>query len=188
MHKFYWYSIVVALISIHSFLYRYFSVTNKNVSGILHGFLLLFHFIFLSLFIYRTLPNKNISGYIKFLFFLFLSIIIFCLFTIDITIPKSTGYAFSNLALVLFCCVYYSQLIEETPTINLLKEPSFWIISGIFVCMCATIPLNVIRGYLFNNMPYELYFSMGTLGSFAYGVMHLFFIKAYLCSINQPKP
>ena len=187
MHKFYWYSIIVALVSIYSFLFKYFSVTNKNISGVLHSFLLLFHFIFLSLFIYRALPNKNISGYIKFLFFLFLSFILFCLFTIDVTIPKSIGYAISNFALVLFCCVYYSQLFEEIPNIRLSKEPSFWIISGIFLCMCTTVPLSAIRGYLFNNMPSEFYFLMGTLGSFAYGVMHLFFIKAYLCSINQPK-
>ncbi len=106
MHKFYWYSIIVALLSVYSFLYRYFNITNKNVSGVIHGFLLLFHFIFLSLFIYKILPNKNKSGFIKFLFFLFLLIILFCLFTIDVTIPKSIGYAFSNFALVLFCCIY----------------------------------------------------------------------------------
>ena len=187
MGKFYWYSIIVASVSVYTFLYRYFNVTNKYVSGVLHSFLLLFHFIFLSLFIYSVLPNKNISRFIKFLFFLFLSTLLLCLFTIDITIPKSIGYAFSNFGLVLFCCVYYSQLFEEMPTIILIKEPSFWIISGVFLCMCTTIPLSAIRGYLFNNMPSELYFLMGTLGSFAYGVMHLFFIKAYLCSISQPK-
>ena len=187
MNKFYWYSLIAALLALFNFLQKYFSIASKNVSGVLHSALLLFHFIFLSLFIYSVLPNKKNSKYLKLLFVQFLLVILLCIFTNNISIPQSAAYSFTNFGLVLFCFIYYYQLFEAMPTINLLKEPSFWIISGVFFCMCATIPINSLRGYLFHNMPYELYLLMGCIGFFAYGVMHLFFIKAYLCSINQPK-
>lgn len=187
MNKFYWYSLIAALLVIFNITQRYFNITSKNVSGAVHSSLLVFHFIFLSGFIYRVLPNKKISKYIKLLFFTLLLIILFCIFTNDLSLPQHKAYTFTNFGLVLFCCFYYFQLFESMPTINLLKEPSFWIISGIFFCMCATIPVFSLRGYFFDNIPYNLYLSMGGIGFFAYGVMHLFFIKAYLCSINQPK-
>lgn len=187
MNKFYLYSIVAALLSLYTFFQKYYQITSKELSDVLNSSLLLFHFIYLSLFIYRVLPNKKISLYIKLLFFLFVSAILYCLFTNDLTLPQSTAYGITNFGLVLFCCFYYLQLFEEMPTLNLLEEPSFWIISGIFFCMCATIPISSVRGYLRDNIPYELYLSMGGIGSFAYGVMHIFFIKAYLCSINQAK-
>ncbi|MEP7107110.1 MAG: hypothetical protein ABI760_03995 [Ferruginibacter sp.] len=187
MNKFYWYSFVAFILVLFDLLQKYFSIASKNVYDLFYSILLLFHFIFLSLFIYRVLPNKKNSKYLKLLFFLFLLVILFCLFTNDLSIPQSTAYAFTNLGLVLFCCFYYLQLFDEMPTVNLLKEPAFWIISGIFFCMCATIPLNSLRGYLLDNIPYEIYLSMGGIGFFAYGVMHLFFIKAYLCSTSQPK-
>jgi len=187
MEKFYWYSFIATFSSSFNYIQKYGYIFSKNVSVVLQSSLLLFHFIFLSLFIYRVLPTKIDSKEIKILFFLLLLIIIYCVFTNDLTIPAYKAYSFTNFGLVLFCCFYYLQLFESMPTINLLKEPSFWIISGVFFCMCATIPLTSLRGYLYHNIPYNLYLSMGGIGFFAYGVMHLFFIKAYLCSISQPK-
>jgi len=187
MNNFYLYSFVATFSCTYIYLQKYSNLPIKNLSGLLQISHLLFHFIFLSLFIYRVLPNKNVSKKIKLVFFLFLFIIIFCVFTNDQNIPPYQAYSFTNFALVIFCCFYYLQLFESMPTINLLKEPSFWIISGVFFCMCATIPLTSLRGYLYHNIPYNLYLSMGGIGFFAYGVMHLFFIKAYLCSTSQPK-
>jgi len=187
MGKFYWYTIVAGLFSFYNFFQKYFIISSKNAFGFLHSALLLFHFLFLSYFIYGVLPNKTIPKFLKILFFFLFLIIMICLLTNESPRPQSVAFTFTNLGLVIFCCYYYSQLFEAMPRKNLLKEPSFWIISGIFFCMCSTIPLGAMRTYLFGSQPYELYFLLGTLGYFAYGVMHLFFIKAYLCSVNQPK-
>ena len=187
MQQFYWYTIVAALFSFYNFFQKYFNISSQNAFGFFHSTLLLFHFIFLSYFIYCALPKKIIPKVIKLLFFFFFLMILTCLLTNDLNKPQSAAFTICNLGLVIFCCFYFSQLFEEMPTMNLLNEPSFWTIIGIFFCMCATIPLGAIRTSIFDNKPYELYFLVGTLGYFSYGVMHLFFIKAYLCSINPPK-
>jgi hypothetical protein len=187
MNKFYWYSFVAGVLAIFDLLRNYFNIINKNTYVFFDSILLLFHFIFLSLFIYRVLPKRSNSEYFKLLIIFFLLGILFCMFANDLTGPQSTAYTFTNFGLVIFCCIYYLQLFEDMPTINLLKEPSFWVINGVFFCMCATIPITSLTRYLFNNISRELYFSIESIGAFAYGVMHLFFIKAYLCSTNQPK-
>ncbi len=187
MQRFFWYTIVAAIFSLYCFFQKYFSISSKNVFGFFHSTLLLFHFIFLSHFIYSLLPNKNNQKYLKVLFFFFLLAVLNCLLVNDVTKPQSSAFVFTNFGLVIFCCFYYFQLFIDMPSISLFKVPSFWIVNGIFFCMCATIPLNAIRGYLVDSIPYKTYLSMGTIVSISYGIMHLFFIKAYLCSINQPK-
>ena len=186
MDKFYLYSLAAGVFAFFNFLQKYFSILSKSFSGFINSSLLLFHFIFLSIFIYKLLPKQNSSKKIIFLFLLFLSIILFSLFTNELSEPQSTAYAFANFGLVIFCCIYYLKLFEEMP-IDLINEPSFWIINGIFFCMCATVPMNALRGYLLDNIPYDFFLAMGAIVSFAYGIMHLFFIKAYICSINRPK-
>lgn len=187
MKKFYLYSVAAGVFAVYNFLQKYYSISTKNVAGLVNSILLLYHFIFLSLFIYKVIPKNNTGKNVIYLFALFLIVILYFLITNDPSKPQSTAYAFANFGLVIFCCVYYLKLFEDMSAINLVKEPSFWIINGIFFCMCATIPINSLRDYFLDKIPYNLFLLMGAIISFAYGVMHLFFIKAYICSINRLK-
>lgn len=187
MKGFFFYPFIAAFNVIFNLFYTYFDITSKLVHGIINNSLILFHFIFLSLFIYTFLPNKKISKYIIFIFFSFIAVILFFLFTKDISERQPTAFAISNLGLVIFCFVYYFQLFELMPKINLLAEPSFWIVNGIFFCMCATIPTLALKAYLLEKISQRIYSTVEAIIPFAYGMMHLFFIKAYLCSIKQSR-
>lgn len=122
-----------------------------------------------------------------FLFLVFGTLVVICLFTNDLSILISTAFAISNLGLVLFCSFYYFQLFESMPTLDLLKEPSFWILNGIFFCMCATIPVLAIKYYFVDKLSASVYSTIEVIIPFFYGIMHLFFIKAYLCSPSRHK-
>lgn len=187
MKGFYWYSMVAGLITTISFLQKKFYILNRPIWGLINNLLLLFHFIFLSLFIYGVLANKKFFRIMNVLFFTFIIIILFCLFTNNLSGQNSTAFAFTNFGLVIFCCFYYFQLFEDMPTVNLLDEPSFWIINGIFFCMSATIPVLALRYYSLNKMSVYIYSIIEILIPFLYGIMHLFFIKAYLCSKDYHK-
>ncbi|MEO7767288.1 MAG: hypothetical protein ABIS01_07670, partial [Ferruginibacter sp.] len=95
MNKFYWYSVVVATLSFYTILNAYFHFLGLKALGVLQSSLLLFHFAFLSLFIYRVLPNKKFGGYMKLIFILFLILIAFCMFETDLSKRHSKGYTFS---------------------------------------------------------------------------------------------
>jgi hypothetical protein len=87
--------------------------------------------------------------------------------------------------LLIFCFYYYYQLFKNIPTINLLKEPSFWIISGICFGMSAHIPFSTFGYYLYHNLSRQIYLSLAIIGVLSYGIMHLFFIKGFLCIIRK---
>lgn len=188
MNKFYWYSVVAATLAITNFLEMRIHFMDENIFNIVINVLLLFHFLFLSLFINRVLPDKKKPKYAKLFLSLFLVLIIVCIIVKKIYQSQPLAYSFVNFGLVLFCCIYYIQLFREIPKADLLKEPSFWVVNGVFFCMCATIPISSLSDYLHDNLPYDSYLSIHSTVSFAYGVMHLFFIKAYLlCSTSHPK-
>jgi len=147
----------------------------------------IFHYSFLSYFFNKVFHQK-ISRFIFML--VFFSSMPFILFLATKNIIDRRGFeSFSvvNFCLVIFCILYYYQLFSSSPKRQLLNEPSFWITSGIFFSMGITIPLHIIFKYLESSLDHEIFEGLRGIGFFAYGVMHLFFTKAYLCSMTPAK-
>jgi len=136
MSYFYVYSLIGGIMHTLDYFRDYFKILDKIAWGIISNSLLLFHFTFLSFFIYSVLSNKNVFKLMTILFYIFLAIILFCFLTNDLSTPISTAFAFTNFGLVIFCCFYYVQLFNAVPTIHLLKDAAFWVVNGIFfVCV-----------------------------------------------------
>lgn len=189
MRYFYWYSIIGALITILRITSKTYHFPSENILAIISNYSILFHFTFLSWFINSLMPNKK---QFRLLLPVYISIFCITLFFLILYPEKkqnSTSYGIANLGLVIYCITYYYQLFQITPKFDLLKDPSFWIISGIFFCMSITIPILSLHQYLRN----ENYINPEDRKNFsgivylAYGSLHLFLIKAYLCSIHHPK-
>jgi hypothetical protein len=83
--------------------------------------------------------------------------------------------------------IYYYDLFWGIPVKNLFRQPSFWIVSGIFLCLTVTVPLGVIKTLLISKNDLGINLIATYIAIFFYGIMHLFFIKAYLCSTNPSK-
>lgn len=189
MRNFYWYSVVAALIALLRVTSSNFGLPTKLIMVEISNYSILFHFGFLSMFIFSVLPDKKKLQFSVPLLLTVFSLTLFFLITYSAKKQNSTSYAISNLGLVIYCVIYYSSLFWDVPKQNLLKEPSFWIISGIFLCMSISIPINSLHGYLRNDDYIKLENRKNLFGIayFAYGTLHLFLIKAYLCSIRPQK-
>ena len=187
IRKFTLYSFIATFSIMFAFLNSYLKIAGKHTYGILHNSSLIIHFAFLTFFISKFLANKKLSNIVFFIFIVLLLMILLFLFTNDLSQQQSKAFAVSNFGLVIFCFFYYYQLFESMPRINLLSEPSFWIVNGIFFSMCATIPVLLLRSFLTDTISADFYSIVVAIIPFSYGIMHLFFIKAYLCSMSQSK-
>lgn len=118
---------------------------------------------------------------------MFLGLISYFLIASDLTKKNTFIFGVTNFGLIIFCIVYYHQLFNNLPTLNLLLEPSFWIITGVFFCMSIQIPVLLTIDYLRYKILINNYYLLHSLISFCYTIMHLFFIKAYLCATRQQK-
>lgn len=184
MRNFYWYSIVGASLVLLRWCSKNYEFPSKDVMGIISNYSILFHFTFLSMFISSLLRNQQEYKFLTVLFVITFLITLFYLIVFPDKKQHSTSYAIANLGLVISCVTYFSTFFREIPDKNLLREPSFWIIGGIFLCMSAAIPILSLHRYLRdeNYINEENRKNFYSIVYFAYGTMHLFFIKAYLCS------
>lgn len=184
MKGFYYYSLVaVCLTSV-----LMFDLIGDNeilhLTVILNKISFLFHYIFLSVFIYRTLNTVTHKKIFIILFFVFLLIV---LTTICKTVSQSTSFlinSLTNFFLVIFCLIYYYDLFNGIPVKNLFNQSSFWVVTGLFLCLSVAVPLNVLKTLFLAQSNSDLNLFVTSIAVFFYSVMHLFFIKAYLCSIN----
>ena len=185
MSGFYWYNIVSILILITYIFSSKLHFFSLSFYHLINNYSLIFHFSFLSYFIYRITKN-TINKFIfwTIFFVIMLSVLIILIYNNN---SKSDfiAFAISNLGLIIFCIFYYYYLFKELPSPSLLNEPSFWIITGIFLCMVLHVPISSIHGYLTLKINKDIIRVILSISSLSYAFMHLFFVKAFLCSINH---
>lgn len=184
MKNFYWYPLVGSCIGLIWFL-GIMKLVPESLFNYLNALSLIFHFSFLSGFIFKVVHNKAFQIYLLMIFWTFQILIAFFLFR-DFYSNASTAFVLTNLGLFLFCMVFYCDLFNYIPTYSLFKEPSFWIITGIFCGACFNIPILLFGKHLF-DISKDLYRTVGWLAPFGYIVMYLFFLKGLRCSIPIPK-
>jgi hypothetical protein len=187
MKGFYWYTLIAVFLSGITIFNLQKDVEFRKIGLMINKSSFLFHYSFLSIFIYRALNHDGLKKKVLCLFFIFLSIILYLLITTIFHFGSFLINSVTNFILVVFCLFYYYDLFRESPVLNLFKEPSFWIVSGLFLCLTATVPLYVIRGLVNTDDVLELNLIIGAITSFFYGIMYIFFIKAYICSLNLKK-
>jgi hypothetical protein len=186
MRYFYWYSIVGAGMVLVRWTSAHYAFPEKEVMTQLNTYSILFHFTFLSIFISSIFPNKQNVNFSVPLFIIFFTIILLSLILYSGKNINFGSFAIANLGLIIYCIIYYYLLFHDKPNANLLKEPSFWIISGILLGVSASIPINSLHEYLKieAHIGEEYHKKIFSIGLFSYGLFHLFLVKAYLCSIS----
>jgi hypothetical protein len=73
----------------------------------------------------------------------------------------------------------------NSPVREIFHEPSFWVTTGVFFSQSVVSPLALLRHIFLTNIELDASLLISTFGRFLYAAMHLFFIKAYLCSCSR---
>lgn len=185
LKRFYWYPLI-GLIVIIFFWLNFFKITPLYFYYYLNRFSLLFHYTFLAFFIFKVLNNHDFFNLEKILFIVFF-IILLCVQVYDYINSTYNSFFLTNTFLVIFCINFYYKLLNTTPVIALKEEPFFWIISGVFLGMGITIPFYAFQQYLFQFISNSLFYLLILIAGVGYSLMHIFFIKAFLCKTLQRK-
>jgi len=79
------------------------------------------------------------------------------------------------------CLVYFHELFNNDPSINLYQRPSFWIVTGVFFYAAISVPYYLVDRILTDNrsnyssVMFLLFFSI------PFSVNFIFLTKAFLC-------
>ena len=188
MKGFYWYhfvAIVIGVLGAYEILWngknRFFILLN-NLS-------VFFHYTFLCNFIKKATPNKSNPVLYTLIGVYIIGSVVMLGFYLNFDITKQVNFAFSIAYFILFvyCVIYYLQLLNNIPQVILLKEPAFWVVTGVFFSSSLTIPIAFASNYFGFNYLGKYVFIINILLVMPYIILHLFFIKAILCSTNPIK-
>lgn len=190
MKYFFWYPTITFLIMLNRNLseYNYIDYMTNEIKYIIVNLSFILHYILLALFIkHNILASTKINNYLPSLFWLFLFLIGILLFSSGLTVKNGLAYGVTNFCLLIFCVIYFQQLFKNPPTVILIHSPAFWVVNGIFFGMTTTIPINFSGDFFIKDGNEESIQILRNLGSVSYIIMHLFFIKAYLCIVRPNK-
>ena len=185
MKGFYWYhfvAIVMVVIGAYELLWN-----GKNrFSILLNNLSIFFHYTFLCNFIKKATPNKSNPVLYTLVGVYTIGSIVLLGFYLNFDITKRVNFAFSIAHFILFvyCVIYYLQLLNNIPQVILLKEPAFWVVTGVFFSSSLIIPITFAHNYFGVNFLYKYLITFNILIVLPYIILHLFLIKAILCSTN----
>ncbi len=165
----------------HSYTFFYFGNSLNNYS-------LVFGYTFLSYMLIMLMPDKKSHVILKMNYFLSITLILILLYLMDSNKINYLAFATSHISLLLSSIIYLHKLYNNIPDKNLKSYPPFWIVIGILFCSVISFPLYLFVDYLrFYNIQFQDFIVLSNLPVFSYIVMHVFFIKAFLCSLPQHK-
>ncbi|OQP58503.1 hypothetical protein [Niastella populi] len=92
-------------------------------------------------------------------------------------------YSIGCLLVVAACIFYFFELFQSTHSVNLIKEPAFWICSGLLFFYCCTFPLIGLWNYL-HNLPGIILKNLNYILTFLNILLYSLFSIAFLCRLR----
>jgi hypothetical protein len=162
--------------------------THRIPNTLLYNYLSTYEFTFYLLMIRMIIVKKTFKAIILWVACAYPA---FCLLNIYLIQGPHTFHSFSYctgcLLIVLTCIYYVIELFQLPNTINLLKEPAFWICSGLLFFCTVSFPLLGLTNYVYNISPIiieNLKFILNWMNVLLYAM----FIIAFMCRIDYRKP
>jgi hypothetical protein len=137
------------------------------------------YFLFL---IIRSRQIKKIS---------FLLLALFLLFFIQSSLKDGLQHTndlavvFESIIIVILCLTFFRELFTRSEPIDLLKEPSFWLVTGIFFYLTVIFPLFLADSYLKSHGLIKVAQGLYSINNFALCVTYLLFIKGFTCRTRK---
>jgi len=94
---------------------------------------------------------------------------------------KFASFLVLNLTIITMCFIYFKKLFELQAIQNLSKQPSFWIVTGVFFYFTTEIVTDIFTNYFIVKQMQEQALSIFSVNYFSELIEYTLFIKAFLC-------
>ena len=184
LRNFYLLPLFLLIFSLQTLALNFCTIYPKLYVAAFEKGVVIFEFVFWTYFFINT-SLKRVKKTILSIFILF----IFLLLLINSQESKAyVALGISNIAKLIFCLLYFYQLFTSPPNLNIKREPVFWIVCGLFFNSAITVPIYLSIGFLFKNNYKSVIGILFPLTNITIIIMHLLFIKGFLCIKQQRIP
>jgi hypothetical protein len=95
-------------------------------------------------------------------------------------------YSLGSLLIVTGCIYFFWELFQQKSSINLTRQPAFWICSGLLFYYCCTFTLYGLSNFI-NNMPMVVLQTLFKILIIITVCLYLSFTIAYLCRFKTKR-
>ncbi|MDO6429696.1 hypothetical protein Q4E93_03830 [Flavitalea sp. BT771] len=144
-----------------------------------------FELIIFSYFLYQVIRSPMVKKMVLIL------VCLFAIFFVQYSLQNGLGYSndiavvLESVIIIIPCLTYFRELLAWNEPVNLLREPSFWLVTGIFFYLATIIPLYMTRSYLIAHGFTGVAKSLYSINNFALSITYLLFIRSYTCRIRK---
>jgi hypothetical protein len=92
---------------------------------------------------------------------------------------------FESIIIITLCLTFFRELFARPEPVDLLKEPSFWLVTGMFFYLATIFPLFLTRSWLHSHGLFKVAQSLYSINNFALSVTYLLFIKGFTCRTRK---
>lgn len=139
-------------------------------------------YVMFGLFFLNLLKNSVFVLKIKWLVLLSIPILFILIFAVHVANVEIRPSIVPNLVLLIFCFFYLRDLMNNKPTVVLVKSSAFWLVMGIFFSSCIGFPVSALIPFISRSDQYSnLRFQIFSIQNMSLIIMYLFIIKSYTC-------
>lgn len=164
----------------------YLDAHGKSVVP-LYSFFTASEFLFYMYVLKEVIHNKGVKKLIASCLWVYiLMVILNALFIQKGTSFTSFPYAIGCLLIVAFCIYYFYELFQLPKAVNLVRQPAFWICSGLLFFYCTSFPIYALFNFLKKSAPTFLK-NFGLIVQVLNVFLYSAFTIAFLCRFRTRK-
>lgn len=153
----------------------------------LYNFFAPFEFLFYMYILREIIQNKKAKNVIFHAIWIYLVLVILnFLFIQKIAFFKSFTYATGCLLIVAICVYYFYELFQLAHSVNLVRQPAFWICSGLLFYYCCSFPIFGLTNFV-QKAPRIILKNIGVVIFLLNIFLYSSFTIAFLCRLRTRK-
>jgi hypothetical protein len=158
---------------------------KSHIVNFLYNFFAVFETVVFAYFLYKVIRSPLMKKLTVLLLSLFLIYFTCISFLNGLYYYNYKAVAFESIVILIPCLIFFRELFTRREPLNLLQEPSFWMVTGIFFYLATVFPLFTALPWLRNHGLKNVAKGLYSINGFAAGVSYLLFIKGFTCRIKK---
>jgi len=154
---------------------------------VLSNFVTAFDFAFYLYFFGQIVRSEKVKKIIQFLVILYPVLFLINIFFIQgMDTFHSMTWCLGCLLVIIFCIYYFWELFQQTQSINLSRQPSFWICCGLLFYNACTFPFYASTNFVY-VLPKVILRNLLFIFVLLNILLYLSFTIAFLCRLTNRK-
>jgi hypothetical protein len=136
--------------------------------------------------LYNIIRNKRAKKVILYIICLYPILVILNIALVQVNTFHTVTYSFGCLLIVAVCIYFFFELFQLPKSIQLKREPAFWICSGLLFFYCCSFPLFGLLNFL-HSVSGVIMRNLASIVMILNILLYSSFIVAFLCNFRFRK-